>query len=371
MSQITRLQTGLIYRNPKPHVRSLHAYFPSVVVLGNGEMLTSFALAEAFEAPNMHTHLARSTDLGATWHHEGPVYPGLPARLTSDSARITALPDGQVVMFMVRCDRTEHPDEGLANPDSLGFVPTELLILRSRDYGRTWSAPEEISPPLVGPAFEMCCPITTLGDGRWLLPTSTWRGWDGYYPNGMKMVAFVSYDRGQTWPEYVDVMNDPEQHIIYWESKIVELPDRRLLAVAWAYDEAATQDQPNQYTLSADGGLTWLPPQSTGLLGQTLTPLVLPDGRILSAYRRLDQPGLWANVSHLAGAEWVNDCCEPLWGHHIPNLTQTSADMVANFNVLRFGAPCLTTLPDGTIFLAFWCYEECLSVIRWFQLHVT
>ena len=25
---------------------------------------------------------------------------------------------------------------------------------------------------------------------------------------------------------------------------------------------------------------------------------------------------------------------------------------------------------DGTVFVAFWCYEECISVIRWFKLAV-
>ena len=37
---------------------------------------------------------------------------------------------------------------------------------------------------MAGPSFELCAPVTLLGDGRWLLPTSTWRGWDGALPNG-------------------------------------------------------------------------------------------------------------------------------------------------------------------------------------------
>jgi hypothetical protein len=38
---------------------------------------------------------------------------------------------------MVRADRTAHPDEGLTNPDTLGFVPTETLTLWSDDGGHT------------------------------------------------------------------------------------------------------------------------------------------------------------------------------------------------------------------------------------------
>ena len=44
------LKTGLIYRNPIPHVKSIHAYFPSVAVNKYGGMLATLVLGEAFEA---------------------------------------------------------------------------------------------------------------------------------------------------------------------------------------------------------------------------------------------------------------------------------------------------------------------------------
>jgi sialidase-1 len=370
MGHINILRTGLIYRNPKPHVKSIHAYFPSVVVMANGEMLATMGLGQAFESVDLHTEVARSTDGGETWQLEGRIYPGTKERLTSDCCRITALPSGEVIAFMVRADRTGHPDEGLTNEKTLGFVPTELLILRSQDFGHTWSEPKLLEPPLVGPSWELCSPIIVLKDGRWILPTSTWRSWEGECPNGIRMVAFVSHDQGRTWPEYMSVLGDGAQPVIYWESKILELPDGRLLASAWAYDEAAKVDLPNQYTLSADGGKTWLPPQSTGLFGQTLTPLLLKDGRILSVYRRIDRPGLWANVSYLEGNRWVNVDEKPLWCADVMGLTGTHPNMSKNFQVLQFGAPCLTHLPNGDIFMAFWGVEDCVSNIRWFRLRI-
>lgn len=369
-SGIKCIGTGLIYRNPKPHVRSVHAYFPSVALLANGELLCTLVLGEAFESADCHTYVAHSADNGESWHLLGPIYPGTTDRLTSDASRITALPDGEVVAFMVRADRTDHPDEGLTNPENLGFVPTDLLLLRSTDRGHTWTEPGPITPPLIGPGFELCSPITVLQDGRWILPTSTWHGWDGSCPNGFMMLALVSHDGGKTWPEYQQVMRDPEQRIMFWESKIVELADGRLLAGAWAYDRVAARDQPNQYAISHDGGQTWSAPRSTGLQGQTLTPFVLPDGRILCVYRRMDRPGLWANLSHLEGDNWVNDSSQALWGAGTSGLTGASENMVENFQVLRFGAPCITALPDGTLFVAFWGYEDCVSNVRWFKLRI-
>jgi sialidase-1 len=369
-SNIKCVSTGLIYRNSKPHVSSVQAYFPSVVLMANGELLATLVLGAAFESPDCRTNVARSIDNGKTWQLEGPIYVGTRERLTSDASRITSLPDGEIVAFMVRADRAAHPGEGLTNPENLGFVPAELLILRSNDFGHSWTEPQPLTPPLVGPSFELCSPITPLTDGRWLLPTHTWHGWDGHCPNGLKMVAFVSHDRGQTWPEYVDVMADPEQRLLYWESKIVEFQDGRLLAAAWAYDRVAAQDLPNQYAISHDGGATWSPPRSTGLQGQTLTPFLIDDERVLCMYRRMDEPGLWANLSHLENDEWVNDASEPLWGAQTAGLTGTSGNMSENFQVLRFGAPCIMRLPDGMLFVAFWCYEDCVSNIRWFKLQI-
>lgn len=368
MSAITVLDTDLIYRNPIPHVHSVHAYFPSLVNLGDGELLCSITLGEAFEAPNLHSHLCRSTDSGATWQHEGGLYPGTADRLTSDACRLTVLDDGEIVAFVVRHDRTDHPHEGLTSEETMGFVPTELLLMRSCDGGRTWSGPDPLEPPLVGPSFELCSPITPLSDGRWLLPTSTWRGWDGDCPNSMKMITLVSPDQGATWPEYVDVLRDPEGRVVYWESKIVELGDGRLLAAAWAYDEDAAADRPNQFALSDDGGRTWTAPSSTGLQGQTLTPTVLPDGRILCVYRRTDRTGLWANLSRLEGNTWVNDGDEPLWGADTDGLTSHSESMVQNFQVLRFGAPCICPLDGGSHLVAFWCYEDAVSNVRWIRI---
>jgi len=364
------LKTGLIYRNPKPHVKSIHAYFPSVALLPNNELLATFALGEAFESANNHTHLARSSDNGESWRLEGPVYRGTKDRLTSDYARLTALPDGEAVIFMMRSDRTAHPDDGLSNEKTLGFVPTELLLLRSSDGGRTWSRPAPLAPPLVGPSFELCCPIVPLRSSRWILPTATWPGWDGDCPNGIKMVALVSDDRGHSWPRYWNVMQEPKGRVFFWESKIVELPDNRLLAVAWAYDDKAKKDRPNQYAISADGGATWQAPRSTGLWGQTLTPIVLKDGRILCVYRRMDKTGLWVNVSRLEKDKWINEAEAPLWGHGAANLTAATKNMSHNFNVLRFGAPCIVRLPDGALFVAFWGYEDCVSNIRWFKFKI-
>ncbi|MBN1294009.1 MAG: exo-alpha-sialidase [Candidatus Latescibacteria bacterium] len=364
------LKTGILYRNPSPHLKSVHAYFPSVVVMANGEMLASFVLGEGFESVNLHTHRARSTDYGETWAYEGELYRKPENCLVSDFARIARMPDDSIIALISQSDRSAHPDEGLANPATMGFAPTELFTIRSADYGKTWTSPEKIDSPLGNTSLELCAPITPLSGGRCLIPTSTWRDWNGNDHHGHRMVALVSHNNCHTWPEYVDIMVDPEQQHYYWESKIIELPDGGLLAVAWVHNHEKNKDLPNHYALSKDGGNSWTEPESTGLLGQTLTPFLIENNRILCIYRRMDKPGLWASISRLDGTQWINESHYPLWGYGATGLTGSSDNMAHNFNVLKFGAPCITRLPDGSIFTAFWCYEQCVSGIRWFRFTV-
>jgi hypothetical protein len=362
------IRSGIIYRNPKTHVVSRQAYFPSVAVLANGEMLATFAIGEAFESVNSDTYVVRSKDMGETWSEPISLIKKKSEILVSDYARISAMPDGSVIANITRCHRESHPDDGLANAENLGFVPTDLLIAGSFDNGYTWTEPEKITPPLVGPSFEMCSPLVPLSDGRWLWPTSTWRGWDGYCPNGMKMIALVSNDKGKSWPEFMDVMNRSNEKIILWESKIIELSKGVLLGIAWAYNESEAKDLPNQYTISNDGGKSWMPPASTEIKGETMAIAGLSGNKILAVYRRMDRSGLWITIVRIEDNKWVNETDIPLWGTQEKSLTDKTDNMVKDFNELKFGAPCITILPDNSVYIAFWCYEKMVSNIRWFKL---
>lgn len=369
--QLNDLDTGILFKNDKPHVKSIHAYFPSVAVLPDGSLIGMYTLAEAFEAANAQVHLSRSNDRGQTWEHQGRLCTDIADRITSTFGRLAISPEGELIANLVRFDRTDHPGEGLSNPENLGMVPANQLLMRSQNQGETWSEPEIVTSPLDNPEFEMCSPITFLQDGRWIWPTSLWRDWEGNLPYGNRMIAFVSKDRGATWPDYFDIMHSEKNNSTYWESKILEYPDGRLVAVAWCYDEELQVDLPNQYSISDDGGTTWSPLASTQIAGQTLTPYLLDDGKILNIYRRIDQPGLWACLSCIEDGQWVNYDQQPLWGHQsLEGTTTRGGNMSENFAVLKFGAPHITRLPEGDLFVTFWCYEQSISVIRWFRFSV-
>jgi hypothetical protein len=142
--------------------------------------------------------------------------------------------------------------------------------------------------------------------------------------------------------------------IIHWETKLAGLSDERLLAVSWTHDAGPGTDLPIHYAISHDEGRTFSTPASTGLIGQTCTPSILNDGRILSLYRRSDLPGLWAQISVLNGDRWVNQDEELLWGgsSHAPDVIDSKIAKSA-MSTLRFGLPTSLVLPDGTVLAAF------------------
>ena len=361
------IASDLVYRNPKPHLQAIHAWHPSLVLLDDGELVAAFDLGQGAESLDYRTYLSRSKDQGKTWTPPVRLFEDPVTRRSTHSVRIGRVADGTLVGFGGRFYR-DDPEQGLLNRDNLGYVPMDLILLKSRDGGRTWEGPQTIKPPLVGPSFETCHPIRELRDGRWLAPTSTWKGWDGLAPNGMNAVALVSHDRGQTWPEYISVISGYDKGIIHWEQSLVQLPDGRLLSVAWAVRESTGKTMPTPYAISQDGR-KFDPPQPTGLRGQTAKIICLRDGRILCLYRRNDKPGLWANLSRIDGNVWVNLGELAVWQGAASGMTGR-ASTGEELGALKFGFPSLVQMPDGDVMVVFWCVEDCIQNIRWLRIRI-
>jgi hypothetical protein len=172
-------------------------------------------------------------------------------------------------------------------------------LLRSLDRGTHLVATATPPAAIESPRGETCHHVVPLPSGRWLAPTATWRGWDGQLPAGQQTVVLISDDRGSSWPTLGRVFDGRDSGLIHWEVSVAPLRGGRILAVAWVHDPRTMEDQQNAFALSEDDGATWSPPRSTGLHGQTCKVLQLPDGRLLSVYRRLDRSGLWANLATL------------------------------------------------------------------------
>lgn len=359
------VSTGLVYRNPKPHLRSIHAWHPSIVLLDDGTLVAGFDLGEAVESLDYRTYTARSVDNGSTWSEPKPLFDDDTARRCTHTARLGRTRDGLIVALGGRFFR-DNPEEGLVNRENLGYVPMELIQLTSSDGGHIWTPPKVIRTPLVGPGFEICHRLVELSDGTWLLPTSTWKGWNGEAPHGMQAIALVSRDRGASWPEWMPIADQYERGVISWEQGLTELPDGRLLVVVWSFNERTGHSEPSRYTLTNDER-QFRPLRLNEVQGETAKLLTLRDGRVLMVYRRIDQPGLWANLVTIEDDQWMNHESIPLWRGTASWMSgeRNSTDELSG---LKFGFPSLVQLPDGDVLVVFWCREECIHNIRWLRV---
>lgn len=374
---LATIETGLVYRNPEPHLRAIHAWHPSLVRRKSGELLATFDLGQGVESLDYRTYLVRSTDDGRTWTEPAPVIADswaptpnskTPPRLSTHSVRLGGLSDGTLILFGGRFYR-DNPREGLTNRENLGYVPMDLIQLTSQDGGQRWQGPVTVNPPLVGPSFETCHRVIELADGRLLAPTSTWKSWQGDAPNGMKAVALVSRDRGATWPEYLDVMDGYSRGVIHFEQSIAQLTDGRLLVVAWAFHEPTGRSLPTPFALSEDGQ-TFSAPRENGMRAQTAKIITLQDGRVLCLYRRDDRPGLWAELAEIRGETWIRLEEARLWNGAPSGVTGegTAADEISG---LKFGYPSLVETRPGQVLALFWANEDCIHNVRWLRLSCT
>ena len=134
----------IIYENPKPHVRSRHAYFPGVVQLPSGELLALFVIGEAFESADQTTYVSRSKDLGRSWELQGPVYDkSLDPFPTSDYLKPQVLRDGTVIALGYRFHRHD-PESPIGIPETDGILPGDDIVCFSFDSGVTWTSPRII-----------------------------------------------------------------------------------------------------------------------------------------------------------------------------------------------------------------------------------
>ena len=353
--------TGLIYRDS-----TLHAWHPTLALLPNGDLLAAYDLGETIGALDYCTYLARSTDGGRSWSEPVAFFADSVAATARRTVRISTLADGTLI-GAGRRSYCHHPETSGWNPQTYGVEQGDWFVLRSRD-GTHWQGPQAIEPPLAGP-YEVCHAFVETWDGRLLLPTGLLRTWEGDAPDGLKALALVSGDQGQTWPEYIELFADPQGEVIYHEVSLVELEAGRLLAVAWPFNSVVGQTVMKVPYAIAPDGRTFSVRGSTGIAGETTKLLHLGGDRILCLMRRTDAAGLWAVLAQIRGDEWVHLAEVPLWQGAASRM-QGERDAATELAELHFGFPNLLRLPDGDVLAAFWCREDHIHNIRWLRISV-
>lgn len=328
--------------------------FPQAVQLSSGDILCSFSVGGG-QFVHGGTDWARSKDGGLTWKLEGELMPPTIDPPTANYLKLSLSVDGKTIYaygtrYWGRFD------------DKFGERKGEALFCVSTDDGRTWSAPQTI--PMPDMPLEVSHSIRPLTSGRLLAPTGLLVSKERL---GEEVLVAVSDDGGRTWPAHRTVFKDPAGKFGFWEQKLVEFAPDHVLAVAWTITLGDYRDQPDSFAISRDGGWTWGPFQSTGIRGQTMTPLPLGGDQLLVLYnRRFGAQGIVAALATFTDTAWsvhheqlFYDACAFSDG---PGSGATGVDELAGF---QFGFPTAISLDDGTFLATHWCVEQGVSGIRW------
>jgi len=367
---IDYVESHIIYENPKPHVHSRHGYFPGLAVLGSGEILAMFMLAEAFEAPNGTTYVTRSADGGRTWQLEGPVYDKrVVGHETTDVMKPTLLRDGRLIAIGYRYDRYD-PEQGIGVEETGGLLPGDDIVCFSEDGGKTWSVPEVI-PRSRPELIEISGPCVELRSGDLAAAGALLKMADGGTPSGQQGVFLRSHDGGRTWDDRTVYFCAPGGNLTPYESRLAEMPDGRLVALVWAYDTSRNEHHPNMVVISHDGGSTWSTPIDTEVMAQASNLVPLEDDLLLTIHaHRGDDPAIRVRVVDFTGDRWRVVEEKAVWGAGVGPQTRAGQNMAAMFTSLKFGQPSLVNLGGGEYLAAHWSVEDGQGKIRAHRLMV-
>ncbi|MDP7396424.1 MAG: sialidase family protein [Lentisphaeria bacterium] len=369
-------ETGIILRNPAPQFKSEQAWMPGLVQLGDKEFLCVFKRAAAIEAVECYFARCRSTDGGKTYVDEGVLWgpEGDDKSYSYGYAYPELIADGTLLLTGYRWDRSGQ-DRHIYNPDTLGAVPVDTLIFRSADGGHTWSPPQVVNSP-DGRMGNASGRVVPLKDGRLLLPFETWKPYDDPNPPMQSSLALFSSDSGRTWDEYAVVAHDLEGRLLHWNGMFTRLQDDRLFVMYWTKDYHTGQDLTVHATYSEDEGRTWVEPYDTGIEGQMGSSIDVGGGRVLAVYNRrdVDNPGTYAVISEDGGRTW------PPLEEHLVVWDARSRDIMGSRDqedksiyeegLFAFGKPDAHLLPNGEVYVGYWCTSGFVCQLHWCRLQV-
>ena len=254
-----------------------HRAFPGLVRLEDGTLLLSYREgSDHWRTDDAVLKVTRSTDDGATWSEPSTILEESGWGFSAHHGP-SQLSDGSILA----------PGMSLRQADDRREF--RVFVLRSDDNGRTWDVSQ--IGPMPGWLWQnQYGRVMEIDDQLWL-PGGGQRQGEDLWRNGY----FVSYDKGQTWPEWHTVCTGLQD-----EKDMLELRDRRLLAMI-------RSGQETYRSFSSDRGQSWAEPEKLPIFGQCPSLLLLPSGTVVFTYREVEPgkpKGIGVAVSHDGGGPW-------------------------------------------------------------------
>ncbi|MCE9589295.1 MAG: glycoside hydrolase [Planctomycetes bacterium] len=345
---------------------------PRVAVTRGGVLLCSYMRQSKLAINDFVPYLASSRDGGATWDAGAPIWPQWRGRW-SVFANLSATPAGELAMYGSRT-AIVTPGESFWSDATAGLMQNELTWAISGDEGRTWPTPSAAKLPIPGSA-EAPGPLCVTRAGRWVGPYSPYNTFDpAVKVDRGQVVVVLSDDKGKTW-HHRSMLRFAEAESGGAEAWVVELADGRLLGTSWHTNlstAANKAEYTNKFALSHDGGETWTPTRSTGVMGHTTALTPLPDGRVIFTVVKRSPAsdiGIWMAVCKPTDADLGIQSMERVWSAQSAS-TRGESKRHEEWTSYNFGEPSAAVLKDGTVVLALWYGEKEHAGVRCVRLRM-
>lgn len=365
--KIKILEQFNIYKNPSPELLSRQAAFPGVIQLPDGNLLAMFAIGQAFESADMRTFVSHSKDVGKTWSEPALIYNQEQLKLgyeLSECYKPTLLSNGSIVAVGYGFQRPK-PNVPIVNSVAQTFLPGKNMASISLNGGNEWEIPQDMSLDTAY-MLEISGPCIQLKSGRLVAVGAEFT----LDPTKQCGRVVCSDDNGKTWKKLSVYCQSPKGNIASWESRICQIASDRLAIIFWAYDTLNQKHLTNQIVVSDDGGLSWSDFIDTGIMAQASNMFYLGDNKLLTIHaHRAENPGLYLRLAKLKNNQFIVDSETVIWsGQSVQNKSQNIKQQFAS---LRFGQPSLVRLNDGSFLSAYWCFEDCIYIIKAHRLEIS
>lgn len=227
---------------------------PALVTAPNGDLLAAIdervpSCADLRGSRDINIVQRRSSDGGKTWSAIERVVDFPEGQSASDPSMIVDTVTGEVFMFYNFMDVEKEPDVYY------------LHVVRSRDYGKTWSMPEDITAQITKPGWHSDFKFITSGRG---IQTQLGRLLHTLVnlENGLHL--FGSDDHGRSW-FLLDSPITPGD-----ESKVIELADG-----TWMVNSRVNRAGVRWVHTSDDEGQTWMSRPDSSLLDPSVNGSII------------------------------------------------------------------------------------------------
>ena len=280
--------------------------FSHLMSCRNGELLATARIGSGKDTADGNVGIWHSADDGNTW--SGPVMP-----FTTDfegrrgclrTGGIMELPDGRLLMTCAWVDRSVE-GRALYNDKTGGLCEMFPVISQSGDSGHTWSAFRRVDLYPVSLPSALTGPTLMLSDGGIACQFESQKTWDSA-ESMFNISAFkVSYDLGNTWPEYVQIAGRPREEVVCWDQRIGQFPSGKMINFFWSYNTVKNIDHTIHVNFSNEWGRNWSMPVDTGIVGQIACPVVMSESHVVMLYVRRDEKRqIFARQSFDGGLTW-------------------------------------------------------------------